>query len=178
MNRIIIILIIGVLIACSTETNNNRIDDIHSTTNIRTDTIISADIEKQITYDHINIDSVPYWYIKYDTITKKDLIVKGLLIDKTFKEPNEIINILNAGQDTKIIFDKISNDTIYIELTDAHFVSEQSGSTGAWWFMAETTFTLTEIENINFVNFEFEEGSHAKPGVYNKEIFTDFKIIT
>ena len=37
--------------------------------------------------------------------------------------------------------------------------------------MATATFTLIEYDSIKFVNFIFEEGDHAKPGLYSRESF-------
>jgi len=45
------------------------------------------------------------------------------------------------------------------------------GSTGAEEFLAAATFTLTEYDNIKAVNFIFEGGDHAEPGIYSRETF-------
>ncbi|WP_282125350.1 hypothetical protein [Marinifilum flexuosum] len=47
------------------------------------------------------------------------------------------------------------------------------GTTGAYCFLGETIFTLTELDSINKVSIEMEVGSHAGPGVYTKDDFYD-----
>jgi hypothetical protein len=42
------------------------------------------------------------------------------------------------------------------------------GSAGAESFMITTTYSFTELKGINYVSFDFEEGDHAMPGVYNR----------
>lgn len=131
-----------------------------------------------VTFDHIKIDSVTYWYADYDDKTKTEIIIKGLLVDKTLRDSKKIISELNTGQNTKIVYIKESNDTLYVKLTNEYSLTEQSGTTGAWWYLAGVTFTLTETEDINFINYDFEEGSHLSPGIYNRDKFNDLKIIT
>jgi len=53
----------------------------------------------------------------------------------------------------------------------AEHLTQRMGSTGAEHFLATATFTLIEYDSIKFVNFIFEEGDHAKPGLYSRESF-------
>jgi hypothetical protein len=45
------------------------------------------------------------------------------------------------------------------------------GSAGAAEFLATATLTLTEYDNDKFVDFNFETGDHANPGMYSREGF-------
>ncbi len=47
------------------------------------------------------------------------------------------------------------------------------GTTGADDYMSTTTFTLTELRGIKYVNFAFEEGDHAVPGTYSRKYYID-----
>jgi len=176
------ILTLGILTACSTSTDNEQTDQTTDTTTVQIDTstmlIDNYDQEDQLTFDHIDIDKVPYWYADYDSKTKTDVLIKGLLVDETSKTAGNLIEILNKGQDTQIVFDKINSDTLYVKLTDSYYVTERSGTTGAQWYMASATFTLTEIGNVNYVYFDFEVGSHLSSGVYDRQSFEGLKIIT
>jgi len=63
---------------------------------------------------------------------------------------------------------KVEDDTIYITIINDFIFTEQMGSTGSSQFMDVITYTLTEIEAIEYVDFEFQEGSHAVPGKYSR----------
>jgi len=88
--------------------------------------------------------------------------------------PTSIIDFIN-GKDTNIHLElsKISNDTIYVKIPSATHLTQQMGSTGAELYMAGVIYNLTEINGIHYVNFDFVEGDHAGPGVYNRDSFKD-----
>lgn len=73
----------------------------------------------------------------------------------------------------QIKFIKTSNDTVFIFIPDSKVLTQQMGSAGAESFMTSTTFSLTELNGINYVSFDFEEGDHARPGVYNRKSWDD-----
>jgi hypothetical protein len=50
------------------------------------------------------------------------------------------------------------------------------GTSGADCYLAEKIFTLTENDLIKFVRIEMNYGSHASPGLYNRDNFKDIKI--
>lgn len=64
-----------------------------------------------------------------------------------------------------------SKDTVFVRIFDANNLTQRMGTTGAFGYLAETTYSLTEIPHINFVHFDFKEGDHASPGLYQR---TDF----
>lgn len=76
----------------------------------------------------------------------------------------------------QLVYEKMEGDTLYVKLENAEYVTQRMGSTGAGAFMALCTFTLTEIEGVKQVYFDFEEGDHARPGKYSRtdESFKDF----
>jgi len=39
--------------------------------------------------------------------------------------------------------------------------------------MVAATFTLTELEGVEFVDFDFKVGDHAVPGTYSRQQFLD-----
>jgi hypothetical protein len=41
-------------------------------------------------------------------------------------------------------------------------------------YLAEATFSLTEFKEIEEVEFIFQEGDHAQPGIYTRERFNNF----
>lgn len=86
-----------------------------------------------------------------------------------------LINLLNTKFENKvhIEFTKLSGDTVYINIPDSNYLTQQMGTCGAQEFMMSTTFTLTELEGIRFVNFDFEFGDHAMPGTYSRAYYRD-----
>ena len=72
-------------------------------------------------------------------------------------------------------FVKISHDTLYVHIPNSEILTERIGSTGAEMFMAATTFSLTELKGIHFVNYDFVEGEHAAPGVYDRDNFKNYQ---
>jgi hypothetical protein len=68
---------------------------------------------------------------------------------------------------------KVNFDTAFIVIDNSNYLTQQMGTTGADEYLAKLTFSLTELESINFVNLNFEEGDHAVPGTYER---TDFNV--
>ena len=84
----------------------------------------------------------------------------------------QIIDIINNNYDSiRLEFIKTSHDTIYVHIPKSEMLTERIGSTGAQMYMASTTYSLTEIKGIKYVNFDFIEGDHAAPGVYDRSYF-------
>ena len=65
----------------------------------------------------------------------------------------------------------IKGNIASVEVINAEHLTQRMGSSGADNFLAQSTFTLTENKNIKFVNFVFEEGDHASPGIYSRNDF-------
>lgn len=65
----------------------------------------------------------------------------------------------------------IAADTIYIRIADATFLTQRMGSAGAWSYLMEVTYALTELPEIEAVSFDFEEGDHAVPDIYTRASF-------
>lgn len=69
---------------------------------------------------------------------------------------------------------KQSNDTIFVRIDDATYLTQQTGSAGARAYLAEATFALTELDSIQAVYFNFKEGDHASPKTYTRADFDNF----
>ena len=83
-----------------------------------------------------------------------------------------IIQLINNNYDSiQVDYIKISRDTIYVHIPNSQMLTERVGSTGAEMFMASATYSLTELRGIRYVNFDFIEGTHAAPGVYDRNYF-------
>lgn len=85
---------------------------------------------------------------------------------------NGLVQLINNNfPDIHINFSKISHDTIFVQIPDSKVLTQQMGSTGAENFMASTTYTLTELKTVKYVNIAMKEGDHASPGTYSREDF-------
>lgn len=85
-----------------------------------------------------------------------------------------VIDFLNRkNQFVQIQYSKTSGDTVFVRIPEATYLTQQMGSSGPTVFFAEAVYNLTEIPGIHFVNFDFEEGDHASPGVFDRNTFKD-----
>lgn len=87
----------------------------------------------------------------------------------------DMIDALNLKY-PQIILEEIkkSNDTLYVKIDEATYLTQQIGTEGATTYLAEATFALTEPVGIHVVDFSFKEGDHAVPKPYTRESFKDF----
>lgn len=87
-----------------------------------------------------------------------------------------LIQAINNNYDSiHLDYIKTSHDTIYVHIPHSEMLTERIGSTGAEMYMASATWSLTELRGIKYVNYDFEEGDHASPGVYSRDNFKSFQ---
>jgi hypothetical protein len=70
---------------------------------------------------------------------------------------------------------RIGHDTLYTEIKDAMYLTDQMGSSGAEEYLAQAVINLTSVNGIRYVRIDFTEGSHASPDVWGREAFSDYK---
>jgi len=91
-------------------------------------------------------------------------------------EPLDMVDALNFKYpQIKLEWIKQEGNKVFIKIADASYLTSSSGTEGANAYMAEVTFSLTELQGINEVNFNFTEGDHARPGTYTREDFKNLK---
>ncbi len=119
-----------------------------------------------------------------------DELVRGKQIDTISSDINKLICALNKTEQDpetlrapddnappKLKFIDITGQTVNVEVINDAYLTQRMGTTGAAVFLAVATFTLTEYDNIKSVNFIFEEGDHAAPGLYSRAQFLkDWKV--
>lgn len=105
-----------------------------------------------------------------------DTIKQVRVIEKDSLHYDNLINILNSkySEKVKLDFVRLSNDTIFVKIKNSEYLTQGMGTTGADEYMIEATFTLTELSEIQFVNYDFEFGDHASPGTYNRKYYLDW----
>lgn len=116
------------------------------------------------------------WIADYDTLKHEFFLKKQRTVNADTLKPENVINDINEGwENVKLVFNKVSNDTLYVTIPDSDFLTEQMGSAGAQAYLAPTTYNLTEIKGIKFINYDFEAGDHLSPGVFSREDFENFR---
>ena len=116
-----------------------------------------------------------------------DRLVRGKSIDQIKGDLNQLIYAVNTsdqdpesfrtppGQEPlgipKLKLIKLEGETVSVEVINALYLTQRLGSTGADAYLAEATYTLTEHPSVKAVFFQFEEGDHARPGLYTRDDF-------
>ena len=140
-------------------------------------------VTKDTVYDYADsLDSDSLLHVKNETLLWHVDDAKGLKLHRpavagidTMSAQN-IIQLINNNYDSiHLDYVKISHDTIYVHIPNSEMLTERIGSTGAEMFMASTTYSLTELKGIHFVNYDFVEGEHAAPGVYDRDNFKNYQ---
>ena len=84
----------------------------------------------------------------------------------------DLIDALNYKYpQIKLEWIKQEGDIIFLKIEEADYLTRESGTLGARAYLAELTFSLTELKGISKVNLSFKEGDHARPGVYERVDF-------
>lgn len=159
-----ILLLAGILfiISCGNTSNKNNSDADTS----------SADEEMQLEPEEKLV-----WITQYDTAKAEFHLVQQRQINADSLQPQDMVQVLNdAWKDVNVTleFKKISHDTLYVNIPQAEYLTERMGSSGAMEYLASTTYNLTEVKNIRFVNYTFKAGDHLSPGTYTRDDFNDF----
>ena len=114
----------------------------------------------------------PVW--RFDCMT--DSIYKSRELEKSDLSVDKLIDIINANYIDKVKLDfvKLVNDTVFVKIGNSEYLTQRMGSAGSTEYMITTTFTLTEINGVDFVKFDFDYGDHASPGTYSRQYFLDW----
>ena len=160
MMKIILISIgmIFLLIGCNTKQQEDRATN-------EADEKIEIGSESSVVYD----SSEAIWSYDYNQQTEKFEIKQLRSVDRDTLTGEALEKIINkTWPRVQIKFVRTSNDTAFISIPDSQVLTQQMGSAGAESFMISTTYSFTELKGINHVSFDFEEGDHAIPGVYER----------
>jgi len=132
------------------------------------------------------------WRAEYDSEGAARLI-RGKRIQDIRAEMSKLISALNRSVEKselshvtgdqvlsefpKLTLRKIEPPTVVVEIVNDKYLSEAMGSSGAQDYLAVATYTLTESPGIRSVEFVFQPGEHAMPGVYSRESFSGYAIV-
>ena len=116
------------------------------------------------------------WVTEYDSVKNECILKQQRKLDPEKLNPQAMIADINAAwEHIKLEFRKISNDTLYVAIPQSDYLTQQMGSSGSSEYIATTTFNLTELKGIKFVNYDFVEGDHLSPGTFSRVNFKDFQ---
>src|ERR1035437_1369930 len=93
-------------------------------------------------------DTISIW--NYDCMTDTIYRLRDAKRDKL--SARNMVNIVNEKYNGKVSLDfiKVVNDTIFVKISDSEYLTQQMGTAGADEYMITTTFTLTELDGIDF----------------------------
>ncbi len=122
--------------------------------------------------DAVTDPSAPLWSYDYDTTIQDFRLTRLRTVDSDTLNVATVFSILNnTWPNINLVHQKTSNDTIFIYIPSSEYLTQQMGSTGPVQFFVAATYSLTELEGIRYVYYQFQPGDHAEPGVYSRESF-------
>jgi len=162
MKRILIFMMLASLSAC-----NNSGKEPAEEPNIEADTAAAT------TSATVNTGESDLYVWKSSPDYTKE---KNPGLRKEIIQEDSLIRGLNRMHEN-VLLEKVkrSGDTLYTEIKDSEYLSEQMGTTGAEMYLADVILNLTEVPGINYVNIQLKEGSHMQPGTWNKQSFAKYK---
>lgn len=128
-------------------------------------TAISTEEAEEIT--------APLYTVEFDEKTQALSLVRG---DEAISGVgvSDVVRVMNKKYNgIKLDFVNSVNDTVAVKIDDATKLTQGMGSMGAEAYLAELTYSMTELDGIKAVKIDFEEGDHAMPGVYTRSDFGD-----
>jgi len=159
MKKITILALLAIVFAAC-QSNSNKDSDNQKLAD--TDKHL-MDESKTLTLPYVAVMDSASTYIKIEENPQRSKI------PLTKDELAEALNI--KYPEINLAVNKVSNDTLYVDISDASFLTQQYGTTGATTYLAEATYAFTELPDITVVNFIFKEGDHAIPGPYTRKSF-------
>ncbi len=98
-----------------------------------------------------------------DSVTVAQAFING--INKTYSE-------------VQISLEHSSNDTLFISIPRAEWLTNKLGNAGAEQYLSFAALNLLETKGIKHVSFVFEAGAHARPETWSRSDFADWKTDT
>lgn len=109
------------------------------------------------------------WDFQYDTLTEQSHLIKSSTYQTDSLDTEDIIAILNrTWPGIHLEYVRTSQDTMFVRIPESVMLTQQMGTTGAQQYLTAATYSLTELPDVAYIFFEFEEGDHAVPGVYHR----------
>ena len=68
---------------------------------------------------------------------------------------------------------RTDRDTVVVTVDDPAQLTQKMGTTGAHCYLAEVTFSVTSMEEVDYIWLDVPEGDHAGPGRLGRASFPD-----
>jgi hypothetical protein len=115
-----------------------------------------------------------FWEVDAENKTKRNIAP----LNAPAVNADSIIQVLNElYPEIKLEKIKTSGDTVYTVIKESSYLAERMGSYGPAVYLAQAVINLTSLNGINYVKIDFTEGSHARPGVWSRHDYKDYKEI-
>ena len=115
------------------------------------------------------------WIAVYNDSTQLLEMKKNPVGNVANLNQQDIIDALNLKYpEIKLEAVSIANKKLVLNIADATHLTRELGSAGARSYLAEATYSLTEIKGINAIDFRFAQGDHASPGIFTRKSFENF----
>lgn len=120
-------------------------------------------------------DTLLVWDCTAEDRTRKKIFAPG----DSVTVPQAFINGINKTYaEVKLTFDHISNDTLYVSIPKAEWLTDRAGSSGAEQYLSFAALNLLETKGINHVDILFASGAHARAATWTDLDFNDWKTDT
>ena len=115
------------------------------------------------------------WIAVFNDSTKLLEIKKNPVARPGNLNEQDIIDALNLKY-PQIRIDSLSieGNKAIVRIEDSNYLTQEMGSAGARVYLAEATYSLTEVSGIKAVDFRFKAGDHATPGILTRRSFESF----
>lgn len=137
-----------------------------------------AYVEEDMAFEVTGLPSsmqIPFFLNTDRTGQDTSFMLENPYFDPKFLTLDTLVKALNMNNpDIHMEFVKRNEDTIFVKIEDATYLTQQMGTEGALAYMAEVVYGFTILPNVNVVNFDFKEGDHAIPGNYTRDSFDNF----
>ena len=164
MRNLLLFSVLVFLFSCD---NNDTSDAVGNadTIYLKTDTI-SSSFEQPVKINNL------IWSPVFDSSKGEFVVKQQKKVSPDTLTIEKLINDINiAWDDVKLVYKKVSHDTLYVAIPESETLTQQLGSSGAYSYISSTTYSLTELKNIKFVNYDFKEGDHMAPGTMQRKDF-------
>jgi hypothetical protein len=133
--------------------------------------------DKQTAEDTILV--IPDTLLVYDVNAEAKTMKKYTEVPDSAFTTTRVINGLNEKYPSvQLQFIRQSNDTVYVSIPNADYLSQQMGSAGSAAWYADAVINLTAVPGVKYVNIDLKEGSHAAPGVFGEANYKEYRVDT
>lgn len=165
MRIILSVLLLLFIFSCSNNANDKTADD---SLRLREIPVDSNDV------DIVELGKEDFYNWKVNS-EEKTISKNPKLGDDVLSVDTILVGLNEMHPKVKLEKIKLSHDTLYTQIKEADFLTDQMGSAGSEAYLAQAVLNLTSAPGVKYVKIDFEMGSHAMPGIWSRENFKNYK---